>query len=406
MQWGGLAHYAQGQWQVFNTDNSGLPNNWVTVLSGDNQGGLWVGTYDGGLAHLTFGRQTGTTSTDIPQVTPVTTVINTVSDCTGSNTVGDLCNAGGKTITVTEIKPSGNLANGILNSAVTSQGWVSNVTLTATGKLSGGVVTGYIKNEGIMLDFEFKGMSIIGGILGGVIINTSQVGGYFQDVTLQANTKIKGGVLKGTIKGDKQSPVLLENVTVKAGSHLSGVKLGTGVKLEQGVVVEPLEETLTTTLPNLGPAIATDAKGQPVPTQTEMMGGISLEGKTFKPTGEAKQLSETVAIDGHLQVDPADMKQKVSIFVTVTYQPTKDSQEKYFFKLNAQGGLIPWTEGDLASLGQDPFQSEVTLPATFEVAMYHGVLLATGIVKVNFGYLLPDGTAVQSQQPIELTVTK
>jgi hypothetical protein len=61
-----------------------------------------------------------------------------------------------------------------------------------TGKLVGGVVTGYIKNQGTMLNFEFKGMSIMGGTLGGVIRNTSQVGGYFQDVTLQANTKITG----------------------------------------------------------------------------------------------------------------------------------------------------------------------------------------------------------------------
>jgi len=50
---GGLAHYAQGQWQVFNTDNSGLPDNWVTALLSDSQGGLWVGTEGGGLAHYT-----------------------------------------------------------------------------------------------------------------------------------------------------------------------------------------------------------------------------------------------------------------------------------------------------------------------------------------------------------------
>ncbi len=41
---------AQGQWQVFNTDNSVLPTNEVFALLGDGQGGLWVGTSKG-LAH-------------------------------------------------------------------------------------------------------------------------------------------------------------------------------------------------------------------------------------------------------------------------------------------------------------------------------------------------------------------
>jgi len=161
-----------------------------------------------------------------------------VSNCTGSSTVSGLCNAGGKTITVTEIKPGGMLSNGILNNTLTNQGWLSNVKITATGKLVGGVVTGYIKNEGVIMDFEFKGASIIGGTLGGKIRNTSKVGGFIMNVTLLANTQITGGILKGTIKGDKNSPALLEKVRVKKGSKLSGVKLGKDVKLEKGVIIE------------------------------------------------------------------------------------------------------------------------------------------------------------------------
>jgi len=130
------------------------------------------------------------------------------------------------------------VSNGVLSSTLVNLGWVSNFTITVKGKLTGGVVTGYIKNEGIMLDFDFKGMSIIGGTLGGVITNTSKVGGYFQDVTLLAGTKITGGTLKGTIKGDKKSPAVLEKVRIKKGSKLSGVKLGKDVKMEKGVVVE------------------------------------------------------------------------------------------------------------------------------------------------------------------------
>ncbi len=158
--------------------------------------------------------------------------------CATTGNIGEVCNYGGREVTNLNVQGTGIVSNGLLNTTVVNTGWVSNFHITATGKLSGGVVTGYIVNEGIMRDFDFKGMSIIGGILGGVITNTSKVGGYFQDVTLQANTKITGGSLKGTIKGDKNAPALLENVRVKSGSKLSGVKLGKNVKLEKGVVVK------------------------------------------------------------------------------------------------------------------------------------------------------------------------
>jgi hypothetical protein len=54
----GLAHYqADGQWTVFNQDNSDLPSNYVWALLADGSGGLWVGTSRGGLAHLTFSQK-------------------------------------------------------------------------------------------------------------------------------------------------------------------------------------------------------------------------------------------------------------------------------------------------------------------------------------------------------------
>jgi len=157
-------------------------------------------------------------------------------DTTGS--INQVCNYGGRPVTELNIQTWGMVSNGVLSNSLVNVGWVSNFTITVKGKLTGGVVTGYIKNFGIMLDFDFKGMSIIGGTLGGVITNTSKVGGFFQDVTLLAGTKITGGTLKGTIKGDKKSPAVLEKVKIKKGSKLSGVKLGKDVKLEKGVVVE------------------------------------------------------------------------------------------------------------------------------------------------------------------------
>ncbi|MBF0413166.1 MAG: hypothetical protein HQK70_10700 [Desulfamplus sp.] len=49
---GGLARLkSDGTSEVFNTDNSGLPDNYVECLLSDGNGGLWIGTDKGGLAH-------------------------------------------------------------------------------------------------------------------------------------------------------------------------------------------------------------------------------------------------------------------------------------------------------------------------------------------------------------------
>jgi len=56
----GLAYLDNfGNWLVFDTHNSNLPDNdAIQSLLSDGQGGVWIGTQRGGLAHLTFGRQT------------------------------------------------------------------------------------------------------------------------------------------------------------------------------------------------------------------------------------------------------------------------------------------------------------------------------------------------------------
>jgi ligand-binding sensor domain-containing protein len=46
---GGLAKFDGTTWTVYNTSNSGLPNNWVEPIAIDGNGNKWIGTY-GGLA--------------------------------------------------------------------------------------------------------------------------------------------------------------------------------------------------------------------------------------------------------------------------------------------------------------------------------------------------------------------
>jgi ligand-binding sensor domain-containing protein len=49
-QGGGLAKFDGINWTVYNTSNSGLPDNYVYAIAIDGQGNKWIGTLGGGLA--------------------------------------------------------------------------------------------------------------------------------------------------------------------------------------------------------------------------------------------------------------------------------------------------------------------------------------------------------------------
>ncbi len=399
----GLAYYSStGQWETFQTDNSGLPNDGVTAIDSDSQGRLWIGT-KAGLARLTVTQSLAPPPSPSLGI-PLQTVLATPCDLKPQS-INQACNAHGQTVKNFTVQNGGYFSNAVVTGTLTNQGWVSNLTVMASGVVTGGVVTGYIQNDGLMTDFEFKGASLKGGQLGGIIHNTSQVGGTFQNVTLQANTQLIGGFLKGTIQGDKSAPALLEALTIKAGSVVSGVKLGSNVIIEKGAKVEEEGKTdpPALTLPTLGTTLATNAQGKAITVQTRIAGGAAVDGQHFSPTLTVQSMSDTLDLKGQFQVDPAHLNKPAKVFVTVTYQESATSLETFHFKLNTTGGLIPWDE-QLSSLSQNPFQIDVTLPANYEFSLYHGVLLASGILKIQIGYILADGTTVQSGDEITLTV--
>ena len=49
---GGLAEFDGVNWTVYNTSNSGLPSNYVDAVAIDAGGNKWIGTYGGGLAEF------------------------------------------------------------------------------------------------------------------------------------------------------------------------------------------------------------------------------------------------------------------------------------------------------------------------------------------------------------------
>ena len=101
--------------------------------------------------------------------------------------------------------------------------------------LSGGIVTGYIDNQGTMLDFEFRGAQIQGGTLAGIIVNNSPIEGLITDVRLAADTYLSGGRLGGNVIGEAHAPAYLEYLQVEAGSYLNHVIIGDGVELAEGI---------------------------------------------------------------------------------------------------------------------------------------------------------------------------
>lgn len=49
---GGLAHFDGKTWTLYDSENSGLPGDYVSTLAIDPNGTLWVGTCGAGLAHF------------------------------------------------------------------------------------------------------------------------------------------------------------------------------------------------------------------------------------------------------------------------------------------------------------------------------------------------------------------
>ncbi len=175
-----------------------------------------------------------TTAAPVPVPAPVPNPTEAPA-CPTTGTLNQSCDADGQTLTDLVVPEGGNLSNATLNGKLINRGRVSNLTVTPKGVVSGGIVSGYIKNKGTMKDFEFRGGSIIGGTLAGTVINNSQVGGYFQDLRLAPDAHIKGGKIVGEIHGDIDDPALLENLEVKPNSHLTGVIIGKRVQLPKNV---------------------------------------------------------------------------------------------------------------------------------------------------------------------------
>jgi ligand-binding sensor domain-containing protein len=93
--WGGLAYRSvSGEWTVYTTDNSGLPDNFISSLESDDSGGLWIGT-NGGLAYRSVSGEWTVYTTDNSGL-PDNDVRTLESDGSGGLWIG-VINEGGLT---------------------------------------------------------------------------------------------------------------------------------------------------------------------------------------------------------------------------------------------------------------------------------------------------------------------
>jgi hypothetical protein len=148
-------------------------------------------------------------------------------------------NKDGKVITEIKVKTNDHLSNGILDHILNNNGQVSDITITTEGVVIGGIVSGNIKNEGVIKDVNLEAGKITnngqvsdititteGVVIGGIVSGNIKNEGVIKDVHLGANAHVDGGKVSGKITTDKKAPALLTNVILT-----QDVKLAADVSL-------------------------------------------------------------------------------------------------------------------------------------------------------------------------------
>jgi Leucine-rich repeat (LRR) protein len=314
--------------------------------------------------------------------------------CPATGIIEGMCSNKGQVMTDATLESNANIARGELAGTINNQGIISQVTIRPNAVITGGKFTGRIKNEGRLIDIEFVGGSMEGGMLEGEIINKSKVGGFFKDIMLAENTHLIGGKVKGEITGDCEAPALLEELTIKDNSYVECVILGEGVILGE-------EVTLVNVFPILGEALALNAQGESF--NSLFAGGVSVNEGPFSPSATIST-DDMVEIRGYIMLDPEHVEQVTEVLVSARYKQlaSPESEPPLYLILDTNNKVLLWN-GDLANLVPFKIVDEPIL--TLNVPVYEGPLEAATL-NIFFGYQLQDDTLVYSVKTIDITVTE
>ncbi len=169
-----------------------------------------------------------------------------------------------------------------------------------------------------------------------------------------------------------------------------------------GGLVFTLQESpapMNVILPELGQGQAMDAQGNAVSTTTQVGGGISVNGSEYQ-LQVIQNLSDTVDVWGKMTVESAHIGATADIVVYAGYKPSPEVEEEMFFMLGKDYLVLLWdqTPANLVAFSQAILASEQW------IHLYSGQFILPGVLRVFFGYRLPNGTIVTNPQGIEITI--
>jgi subtilisin-like proprotein convertase family protein len=252
-----------------------------------------------------------------------------------------------------------------------------------------------VQNQGLISNFELRGLELQGGIIGGKISVTR--GGSFYDVQLAPNTYVNGGNFRGKITGSVAAPALLENSFITAATCIDNVVLGDGVIVARGACLgdnvtyasEQNDQNLAQQIDENIPMLEVKPSGWIKNSPAGFVPNIATcktarPNRTFlsKRDAENLELKATIAVDAKHHGLAAEL--------LLLAQHNFDAKLTQVMKI-ADGSWINWHE-DMPVQG---FKQISSLPEMIEIFVFKGDLgKVRGEINIFMGYRLADGTTV------------
>ncbi|MCP4695453.1 MAG: hypothetical protein GY862_01190, partial [Gammaproteobacteria bacterium] len=149
-------------------------------------------------------------------------------------------------------------------------------------------------------------------------------------------------------------------------------------------------------------AVAVDAGLQPISTDAELFGGVSVSGKPRMPKASV-HTNDTVKITAKIKADKKHAGKHAKIVTVFNYSPGGEDLPPQNFILNAQGIVMPW-DGDPDTLADTGANNGVTLGEGETLSIYEG-RLPQGVINIFFGYRVEeDGALIFNGAPISITI--
>jgi len=159
--------------------------------------------------------------------------ISPTGSITGGNLSGDIKNQG--IIANVNIAPNATIDGGKVSGFNTNQGTLCNMEVSNHSHIEGGVYCGHVLNQGTLTDLKIEKDAVIqgDGMLSGTVRNNGMVCG----MRLDAGAQIVGGQLGCDIKGEAKSPAIIGKAQIQAETKLENVCLTRSVVMSNNVTV-------------------------------------------------------------------------------------------------------------------------------------------------------------------------